>query len=486
MPRSEGGADSSDNAIALCFDCHAASGHYNPKHPRGTKFSPGELRKHRDSWHALVATGKVPKLEHEDEPGYHVRHLLSLDNDATLELLNLERANLPFRASFIQNNEVLRFMRRVLADDLPFTWQTSERAVGHFWAGEYATLQDFHAANPDFNGDMKRRLLESDFGPNGIRSEVLRECYDSGMRLSDIGVAEVSDAGCGGVTMFFSLRRPLYVFCDLTNVSGAPITVTALRAVRQLGPGINPRQFPSAGEAAVAIPITPIVLQPNESLVIPTSVLLGPFDSDDLQTDYSTYESISKEQGQSFGLRMDTSPAVENDRLGHSSYFRVGPSIDIRQIQVISGSKDALMDVHDFDPNQCYLWHRAWHVGSCPHIFFRNECGEWNYFGEVLTDSWRIETTDHLVAPQDAQLLRIAEVEFETSILYSVKIDDVERLDRPLQLNRGDHLDFALTPGARIHLQGLYDCTIPRPQCSLHLRQKRSLVACYTSVLCAK
>lgn len=46
----DGGKNTLDNAIALCFDCHAAAGHYNNHHPRGTKYSPSELRSHRDKW----------------------------------------------------------------------------------------------------------------------------------------------------------------------------------------------------------------------------------------------------------------------------------------------------------------------------------------------------------------------------------------------------------------------------------------------------
>ncbi len=47
--QSDGGTDDIENAIALCFDCHADAGHYNKQHPRGTKFTPSELRKARDT-----------------------------------------------------------------------------------------------------------------------------------------------------------------------------------------------------------------------------------------------------------------------------------------------------------------------------------------------------------------------------------------------------------------------------------------------------
>lgn len=50
QPESEGGKDVLENCIPLCFDCHADVQHYNPLHPKGTRFRPEELRAHRDRW----------------------------------------------------------------------------------------------------------------------------------------------------------------------------------------------------------------------------------------------------------------------------------------------------------------------------------------------------------------------------------------------------------------------------------------------------
>lgn len=46
----DGGANTLDNAICLCLRCHAEAGHYNHRHPLGTKYSPKELKAHRDQW----------------------------------------------------------------------------------------------------------------------------------------------------------------------------------------------------------------------------------------------------------------------------------------------------------------------------------------------------------------------------------------------------------------------------------------------------
>ena len=50
IPESDGGSNDLENAIALCLRCHGEAGHYNIQHPMGNKYSPRELRRHRDEW----------------------------------------------------------------------------------------------------------------------------------------------------------------------------------------------------------------------------------------------------------------------------------------------------------------------------------------------------------------------------------------------------------------------------------------------------
>lgn len=53
-PQAEGGEDILENAIPLCFDCHAFAGHYNPKHPKGIKYSQEGLLKNKENWFKKV------------------------------------------------------------------------------------------------------------------------------------------------------------------------------------------------------------------------------------------------------------------------------------------------------------------------------------------------------------------------------------------------------------------------------------------------
>lgn len=51
---SEGGDNSADNAIPLCFDCHADMRSYDYNHPKGNKYSQPELKRHRDNWYDKI------------------------------------------------------------------------------------------------------------------------------------------------------------------------------------------------------------------------------------------------------------------------------------------------------------------------------------------------------------------------------------------------------------------------------------------------
>ena len=45
--RADRGDDKIENAIPLCFECHAEVLCYNPKHPKGRKYTKDELLGHR-------------------------------------------------------------------------------------------------------------------------------------------------------------------------------------------------------------------------------------------------------------------------------------------------------------------------------------------------------------------------------------------------------------------------------------------------------
>lgn len=52
--KADDGPHTYDNCIPLCFDCHADVNSYNDKHPKGRKYTPSELKGHRDQWYEKV------------------------------------------------------------------------------------------------------------------------------------------------------------------------------------------------------------------------------------------------------------------------------------------------------------------------------------------------------------------------------------------------------------------------------------------------
>lgn len=56
VPKSENGDDSIENAIPVCFECHAEIHSYNPDHPRGRRFTSRELRLHKKQWLDICRT----------------------------------------------------------------------------------------------------------------------------------------------------------------------------------------------------------------------------------------------------------------------------------------------------------------------------------------------------------------------------------------------------------------------------------------------
>lgn len=48
--RADSKDDSIENAIPVCFECHAEIHLYNDRHPKGRKFHPDEIRMHKKQW----------------------------------------------------------------------------------------------------------------------------------------------------------------------------------------------------------------------------------------------------------------------------------------------------------------------------------------------------------------------------------------------------------------------------------------------------
>lgn len=134
--KGDGGDDIFENAIPLCFDCHADMKSYDHKHPKGTKYTSKELIRHRDIWYEKVKNniGLANKAEivETDKKVYEVLvNILSWDG--TISFLR----SYPFGGS--------SFARSELKDINKFVYQCENPA--------------FEFVDPDLEG-LRSKLLE--------------------------------------------------------------------------------------------------------------------------------------------------------------------------------------------------------------------------------------------------------------------------------------------------------------------------------------
>lgn len=96
----DGGKSTLDNCIPLCFDHHADVKHYDPRHPKGNKFSETELQMHRDKWFALVQQGGLclqdeALLEMDRRLARDIHEFMTRDN--SYEFVRFESMKSSFR-----------------------------------------------------------------------------------------------------------------------------------------------------------------------------------------------------------------------------------------------------------------------------------------------------------------------------------------------------------------------------------------------------
>ncbi|MEK6261993.1 MAG: HNH endonuclease [Planctomycetota bacterium] len=128
-----GGPNTIENAICLCTRCHTEAGHYNPMHPLGTKYSPQELRAHRDAWWNRP-TLTEPSGDDDDAvlDAFALGILVKMDDPSLAVLAALaacpEAANINFAHDPVPNVNLVSLPRpQVIVGD--FDWD-NPREVG--------------------------------------------------------------------------------------------------------------------------------------------------------------------------------------------------------------------------------------------------------------------------------------------------------------------------------------------------------------------
>lgn len=113
--RAHGGEDSFENAIPVCYDCHSDIGHYNPRHPRGTKFTEEELRKSRDSWYKKVSEDNIvtyAQVSNHVQTTYYIADSFDMFDEIVLKK-DFKTINKYKKQIFFYDNKISEFWTKL-------------------------------------------------------------------------------------------------------------------------------------------------------------------------------------------------------------------------------------------------------------------------------------------------------------------------------------------------------------------------------------
>ncbi|MEH0741550.1 hypothetical protein H4F05_08480 [Vibrio cholerae] len=252
--------------------------------------------------------------------------------------------------------------------------------------------------------------------------------------------------GCWGVPLIeeYILRGVWGVFLTITNNSDTNILFEQLESETHLSQTFESTSKAALKSLAYTLPRAPI--KPNETVVIPVSILITPIGG--ITT--NEISRIPKFADGEWFRELSHQSGSPNDLEEMLSF---GTLIAPKSISFQSQNKKHSVDIHDFDITNMYTINRAWQCGSCPHLFFTSD--QTVYIRELLPDGQNTTVSDSFTVPENVKQFTIAELEDETTYIDSLYINDVLTA-KSLKLDTGDSVSFFVSSGDTVRLQGRY------------------------------
>lgn len=464
-PEVSGGSNDFDNAIALCFDCHADAGHYNSEHPRGSKFSPRELKLQRDSWHETVKSGNLdPAISNL----LHCRYLVCKSFDFIREIAEGELGTLQVPNPLLAQTAANSFLRGILLA------HEEKHRREELHGDQFATLDEYLRVHPEVvvqkrsgpfpyfeavriptASELSERVAPTD----AITSMLL----DANVDPSSVAYALAYREQCGGGSEISEIYhpRPIWaLYLAITNLDNTPFRLDSLIYNDDTPNGLGYRPLwarQSQGTSTHTLPRADLL--PETTAVIPVATLLGPLWPDrfeELWTDSIYLPGGERRQDLSHGDLSAALPAISV----------IGPALWPLEVQITKDGKSVKHLVHDFNVESVYVQSRHWMIGSCPHLFFES--------GSPTSLSYQCELfakqagllQEHLVrVPIGVTGLYVAELEDETTHIELIEVNGNRVLEKA-NLTQGETIHVEVRAGDTCRLLGRYDtftARIPRP-----------------------
>jgi 5-methylcytosine-specific restriction endonuclease McrA len=456
VPESKGGASDDANAITLCFDCHADAGHYNPQHPRGTKFSPAELRRHRDEWHAMVRGNNIQPLDTPDT--LYCRFLLCKNFGAIREVTIGDLSNIPVPQPLLVTNEI-RVFQRLIVDAHPLKYRHDKE-----WGDSYPDRDAYIAQHPDVPllelGTMENypyfeasrvpsaRELQEKLAP---RDGPTRMLLEGGVTPNNIATVFGYWERCGEDRFqeIYRLRPIWAIYLAATNLAQHSVSLTEIKGAKHSTTEIAYRPFATTcdePDSLYALPSVPV--PPNGTMLFPVATILGP--TNDIGPEIFSQDSAQLSTGQ---IQVVSHASISASPTRDSAL--IGPAYWPRTISFQSGASTRQEQlIHEFNLSNLYTIDRYWEAGSCPHLFsIRN--GKWLYCGELFARRPGNLEVEQIIVRKGTTALLICELELETTMIEEIRLNG-QIIKDYLTLSTGEVVQIPVRHGDVVTLRGYY------------------------------
>lgn len=437
--RADGGEDSFENAIPVCYDCHSDIGHYNPRHPRGTKFTEEELKKSKENWYKRVEEGNIPTYEQVSDDVQTI-YFVADSFDILAEVI-LEK---DFKTFNKYKNNVLLFENEISEywNELYKTsnFPTEQKLIIEI--GNYKTLKDYELEKKNINFIDKGGNSNTYFvAERKIDYEELLQIEEinsfisllikSGVReeVFKVVLEEPRDTCEGG---FFGYREYLiipnisFIFLGVTNISDKAIKLKKI--------------ILKEGEYRVPA----FSLRKNDMLFLPVATSIN------LRVNLEnsiTLSTICGDRGQTFIRNYEKNSRKQSEFIGNN--------LDVKSLLYITSDGEYESEIHEFDFTNFYSISKHWMCGCCPHLFFLDKNGKQIYSRELLKKASNRFDTDIFEVPEGIEKVIIRELEDETTFLEKLYIND-RVVFSSVKLEKGEFLAFDVKSSDVIKIEGYY------------------------------
>lgn len=455
IQEADGGPNTYENAIALCFDCHAAAGHYNPRHPRGTKFSPQELRLARKNWLEMVEKNQIHlSAENAD---VLCRYYVCKNFDFLRNIATLNLSDFPVAQPILCKNNVFHALV-----DLVRRHPNSYRHAtlwGKKFESEEAYLKVYphpeevpdHEHYPYFS--RTRVPTKADLISLKEQDGLVSAMFEHGLDAEDsIAVAGCYEFACTGVEFQeeYLLRAIWGVFLAVENRSDDPITLSCLQAQISNKAGFDVFSESNSKVSQLQLPQAPLL--PGMTVIIPVSVLIPPLHPISAER---TLTELPDGVGDYY--RAISHCLMESGHVEECLTYR--GFVQPHSLNYRKETYELRQKIHPFDLTNFYEMDMHWGCGSCPHLFLRYQDNQkLKYERELLSSCQGRLGDDTFVVPLGVFEIVIAELEDEVTDLLTVSING-EELASNVRLNKGDDLRFYVREGDVVEMVGQYHPT---------------------------